>query len=100
MHEDHFLVKVIDQVTTAPVVPGAAGEIVITTLTREATPLIRYRTRDIGSIVTDRCAMRTEHRPEERDRRRRADLTDAGGVRFFPSQVEPVLLAHSGVGWS
>jgi hypothetical protein len=56
VHEDHFLVKVNDAVTTALVVPGAAGEIVITTLTREAMPLIRYRTRDIGSTVTDRCA--------------------------------------------
>jgi phenylacetate-CoA ligase len=92
IHEDHFLIEVIDPVSTEPVAPGETGELVITTLTREAMPLVRYRTGDLTSVTTEPCACgRTTARMAPVIGRLRDEL-EAGGTRFFPSQVESVLL--------
>jgi len=96
--EDHFLVEILDPETLEPVPEGEYGEIVVTSLTKECCPIIRYRTRDISRIITDPCPCgRTMHRLE-RLRGRSDDMLIIKGVNVFPSQVEGVLLATENVG--
>ena len=95
--EDHFYPEVIDPVSEAVLPPGAHGELVLTTLTKEALPLIRYRTGDLVSITFDPCECgRTTIRLMEL-RGRRDDMLIVRGVNVFPSQVEHVLLGVEGV---
>ena len=97
INEDHFLVEVVDPGTDRPVAPGDLGELVITTLTREAMPLVRYRTSDITSLTVEHCVCgRTTARMAPVVGRRRDEL-EAGGARFFPSQVETVLVEDPAV---
>ncbi len=97
VNEDHFLVEVVDPGTDRPVAPGELGELVITTLTREAMPLVRYRTSDITSLTVEPCVCgRTTARMAPVVGRRRDEL-EAGGARFFPSQVETVLVEDPAV---
>jgi phenylacetate-CoA ligase len=92
VQEDHFLVEVIDPDSGAPVADGAEGELVFTTLAKEAMPLIRYRTGDIGSVVTAPCECgRTQARIASL-RGRRDDMLIVRGVNLFPSNVEHLLL--------
>jgi len=94
--EDHFLVEVVDPETLAPVAPGEVGELVITTLTREAFPLIRYRTRDLTRLLPGRCACGRTLSRMARVAGRTDDLLIVKGAKFFPSQVEAVLLEVEG----
>jgi phenylacetate-CoA ligase len=97
VQEDHFLVEVIDPETEAPVASGALGELVFTTLTKEALPLIRYRTGDIASVSDAPCPCgRTTVRmgPVQG---RRDDMLIIRGVNLYPSQVEHVLLSQAGI---
>jgi phenylacetate-CoA ligase len=97
VQEDHFLVEVIDPETEAPVAPGELGELVFTTLTKEALPLVRYRTGDIASVSAAPCACgRTTVRmgPVQG---RRDDMLIVRGVNLYPSQVEHVLLTVEGI---
>jgi phenylacetate-CoA ligase len=97
VNEDHFLVEVVDPVTERPVAPGALGELVITTLTREAMPLVRYRTNDITSVIVEPCVCGRTTARMAPVVGRRSDELEAGGARFFPSQVETVLVEDPAV---
>ncbi len=95
--EDHFLVETINPETGEVLPPGEAGELVFTTITKEAFPLIRYRTRDISRLFTEPCRCgRTLHRMD-RVAGRSDDMLIIRGVNVFPSQIETILLAIKGV---
>jgi phenylacetate-CoA ligase len=96
VQEDHFLVEVIDPDRGAPVPDGTEGELVFTTLTKEAMPLIRYRTGDIGSVVRERCACGRTTARLIGLRGRRDDMLIVRGVNIHPSTVEHVLLGVDG----
>ena len=96
--EDHFLVEVVDPETLAPVADGAVGELVVTTLTREAVPVIRFRTRDLASITRVPCACGRTLARMSRVKGRTDDLILVKGARFFPSEIEAALLVVAGVG--
>ena len=94
--EDHFLVEVINPNTLEPVQPGQVGELVITTLTKEAFPVIRYRTRDLTRLITEPCACgRTNYRMT-RILGRTDDMLIIKGVNVFPTQIENVLFEIEG----
>jgi phenylacetate-CoA ligase len=95
--EDHFLVETINPDTGEVLPPGEQGELVFTTLTKEAFPLIRYRTRDISRLypVPCRCG-RTSYRMD-RVMGRSDDMLIIRGVNVFPSQIEAVLVAIEGL---
>ena len=90
--EDHFLFEVIDPNTGKAVKEGESGELVITTLTKEALPMIRYRTRDITRLSTERCACGRTHVRIKRITGRNDDMLIIRGVNVYPSQIESVLV--------
>jgi phenylacetate-CoA ligase len=97
VNEDHFLPEVIDPATGTPMPPGTPGELVFTTLTKEALPLIRYRTGDIGAIATEPCPCgRTTVRLTQLGGRR-DDMLIIRGVNLYPSHVEQILTGVDGV---
>jgi len=96
INEDHFLVEIINPSTLQPVQPGEVGELVITTLTKEAFPVIRYRTRDLTRLITEPCACgRTNYRMT-RILGRTDDMLIIKGVNVFPTQIENVLFEIEG----
>ena len=92
--EDHFLFEVIDPESGKPVPEGQAGELVITTLTKQALPMLRYRTRDITRITTARCDCGRTHARILRITGRNDDMLIIRGVNVYPSQIEAVLLTR------
>jgi phenylacetate-CoA ligase len=96
--EDRYLVEVIDPVSLSPVAPGVEGELVLTTLDREAMPMIRYRTRDRVRLMPERCPCGRTHRRISRITGRTDDMLIIKGVNIFPVQVEQVLMRCDGVG--
>ena len=96
--EDHYLLEIIDPVTFEPLPAGQMGEVVLTTLRREAMPLIRYRTRDLAAVLPEPCPCGRTHRTLSRIRGRTDDMLILKGVNIFPVQVERVLMAQSGFG--
>jgi phenylacetate-CoA ligase len=90
--EDHFIFEVIDPDTGKPVAEGEQGELVITTLTKEALPMLRYRTRDITRITTERCECGRSHLRIKRITGRNDDMLIIRGVNVYPSQIEAVLV--------
>jgi phenylacetate-CoA ligase len=90
--EDHFLFEVIDPDSGQPVPEGEAGELVVTTLTKEALPMLRYRTRDITRITTAPCDCGRTHLRILRITGRNDDMLIIRGVNVYPSQVEAVLV--------
>jgi phenylacetate-CoA ligase len=96
INEDHFLVEVVDPETLAPVPPGGDGELVITTLTREAFPMIRYRTRDRTSLLTGECPCGRTGRRMGRVTGRTDEMLIIKGVNVFPSQIEHILFEIEG----
>lgn len=94
--EDNFYPEIIDPETGKPLPDGSEGELVITTLTKEAMPMIRYRTRDITSISTEPCPCGRTVRRIRRIGRRSDDMLIVRGVNMFPSQIEAALLAVEG----
>ena len=96
LQEDHFLVEVIDPVDGQRVQPGEEGEFVFTTLTKEALPLIRYRSGDIGSVIDEPCECGRTTARLTGLRGRRDDMLIVRGVNLYPSQVEHVLLGVEG----
>jgi len=98
VQEDHFLVEVIDPATGARVPPGADGELVFTTLTKEALPLIRYRTGDLGAITIEPCACGRTTARLIRLGGRQDDMMIIRGVNLYPSHIEQILLTVDGVG--
>ena len=95
--EDHFLFEVIDPKTLGPVKPGDAGELVITTLTKEALPMVRYRSRDITRITDEPCACGRTHRRILRVTGRDDDMMIIRGVNVYPSQIEALLIGLPGI---
>ncbi len=91
--EDHFYPEVVDPDTGAPLPPGAWGELVFTSLTKEAFPNIRYRTGDITTLLEEPCACGRTSRRMARLRGRHDDMLIVRGVNVYPSEVEAVLLA-------
>ena len=92
VNEDHFLVEIVDPETLQPVKPGQRGELVLTTLTKEAFPLVRYRTRDITSADPAPCPCGRTGVRLRRIERRTDDMLIIRGVTVHPSAVEAVLL--------
>jgi phenylacetate-CoA ligase len=90
--EDHFLVEIVDPATLEPVPDGGEGELVITTLSKQAMPVIRYRTRDITAIEARPCACGRNLRRIRRISRRSDDMFIIRGVNVYPSQIETALL--------
>ncbi len=94
--EDHFLPEIIDPETGAQLPPGEEGELVITTLTKEGLPLIRYRTRDITRLHYEKCGCGRTLARIERIARRSDDMLIIRGVNVYPQQIEHVLLNIEG----
>ncbi|WP_028578893.1 phenylacetate--CoA ligase family protein [Desulfogranum japonicum] len=95
--EDHFLPEVVDPETLEPLPYGEAGELVFTTLTKEAFPLIRYRTKDISKLYAEPCGCGRTLIRMEKVMGRTDDMLIIRGVNVFPSQVEHVLMGIEGV---
>jgi len=94
--EDHFYPEIVDPETGEPLPDGSEGELVLTTLSKQAMPMIRYRTRDITRILPDPCECGRTLRRIDRIGRRSDDMLIIRGVNVFPSQVESALLQIEG----
>ena len=90
--EDYFIVEIIDPVTLEPVPEGELGELVLTTINREAMPLLRYRTRDLTRILPGDCPCGRHHKRLARLQGRSDDMIILKGVNIFPIQIEKILL--------
>jgi phenylacetate-CoA ligase len=96
--EDAYILEIIDPQTLQPLAEGETGEIVMTTLQRQATPLLRYRTRDLSHLVSGYCPCGRGHRRLARIKGRSDDMLIINGVNVFPSQIEDVLMKILEVG--
>ena len=96
IHEDHFLPEIVDRESFRPVEDGVAGELVISTLTKEGIPLIRYRTKDLTSIDHTPCECGRTTARIARFTGRSDDMLIIRGVNVFPSQIEAALLEMGG----
>ena len=94
--EDHFYPEIVDPETGEPLADGSEGELVLTTLSKQAMPMVRYRTRDITMILPGRCECGRTLRRIGRIGRRSDDMLIIRGVNVFPSQVETALLEVEG----
>ena len=94
--EDHFMAEIIDPETGQTLPDGEEGELVLTTLSKQAMPLVRYRTRDITALIPGQCDCGRSIRRMRRIGRRSDDMLIIRGINVFPSQVETVLLAMEG----
>ncbi len=93
--EDHYIVEIVDPETMEVVEDGKEGEMLITTLTREGLPLLRYRTRDITKIISkDKCDCGRTHLRVDRLKGRTDDMFKVKGVNFYPSQIESILMKY------
>jgi phenylacetate-CoA ligase len=95
--EDHFLFEIINPDTLKPLPTGATGELVITTLTKEALPMVRYRTRDITRLTDAPCSCGRTHLRLMRITGRDDDMLIIRGVNVYPSQVEAALVGCPGL---
>ena len=96
--EDHYVIEIVDPETGAPLRDGEVGEVVVTSLTREALPVIRFRTGDLSRVVSRQpCACGRTHLRLDRISGRLDDMLIISGVNFFPAQVEQSLLKVPGV---
>lgn len=90
--EDYYIVEIIDPDTLEPVPDGELGELVLTTINREAMPLLRYRTRDLTRIIPGKCPCGREHKRLDRMKGRTDDMIILKGVNIFPIQIETILM--------
>ncbi len=95
--EDHFLFEIIDPESGEPRPVGESGELVITTLTKQALPMIRYRTRDITRLSTAPCTCGRTHVRILRVTGRNDDMLIIRGVNVYPSQIEAVMVGFAGI---
>ncbi|HEX2999140.1 MAG TPA: phenylacetate--CoA ligase [Armatimonadota bacterium] len=95
--EDHFIPEIVDPETLKPLPEGDAGELVFTSLTKEAFPILRYRTRDISALHTESCDCGRTLARIERIHGRTDDMLIIRGVNVFPTQIESVLLGIDGI---
>ena len=96
--EDGYIAEIINPDTLEPVKDGEPGELVLTILCREATPILRYRTRDLTSFYTEPCECGRTHRRMRRITGRSDDMLIINGVNVFPSQIEEVIMGMKEVG--
>jgi phenylacetate-CoA ligase len=96
--EDNFVMEIINPATGEPVGDGQTGELVLTSINREAMPLLRYRTRDLSSIIPEPCACGRTHRRIHRITGRSDDMLIVRGVNVFPQQIERVLMSIPQIG--
>jgi phenylacetate-CoA ligase len=96
INEDHFLVELINPNSLEPAAPGEVGELVITTLTKEAFPVIRYRTRDLTRLMPEPCPCGRTLQRMSRVMGRTDDMLIIKGVNVFPTQIEAVLFEIEG----
>jgi len=96
--EDHFYAEIIDPETGEVLPDGEEGELVLTTLKRAAMPLLRYRTRDLSSIISEPCKCGRTHRRIARIKGRSDDMLIINGVNIFPMQIEKTVMQFPGVG--
>lgn len=90
--EDNYILEVINSDNGALLADGEEGEIVFTTLKRQATPLLRYRTKDLSSVYTNECSCGRTHRRIARIKGRSDDMLIINGVNIYPSQIEEVIM--------
>jgi phenylacetate-CoA ligase len=95
--EDNFLAEIIDPATGKPLPYGEQGELVLTTINKEAQPILRFRTKDITSLTTETCACGRTMVRMSRITGRSDDMIRVRGVSVFPSQIESVLLTVEGI---
>ena len=93
VNKDHFLVEVVDPASGVPLPEGEVGELVFSTLTKEALPLLRYRTGDLASLTREPCACGRTFARMSRVVGRTDDMLIIRGVNVFPSEIERALLA-------
>jgi phenylacetate-CoA ligase len=96
--EDYFIVEIVNPVTLEPVADGELGELVLTTINREAMPLLRYRTRDLTRLLPGQCPCGRTHRRLARLQGRSDDMIILKGVNIFPIQIEKILLKFKELG--
>lgn len=96
--EDHFLPEIIDSTTGAVEERGEEGELVVTTLTKEGFPLLRYRTKDLTRLHYEQCECGRTHARMEKVKGRSDDMLKIKGVNVFPSQIESVLMKIKHIG--
>ena len=94
INEDHFIAEIIDPETGEVLPDGEQGELVFTSIDKEAFPLLRYRTRDICSLTREKCSCGRTHVRMTKPKGRTDDMLIIRGVNVFPSQIETVLLNH------
>ncbi len=94
INEDHFLAEIVDPDTLEPLPVGSQGELVFTSLDRQAFPLLRYRTKDICRLIPEQCSCGRTHLRMEKPKGRSDDMLIIRGVNVFPSQIETVLINH------
>lgn len=90
--EDHFIIEIIDPETCEPLPPGEVGEVVLTAITKEAVPVIRYRSRDLSRLIPETCPCGRTCVKMEKVRGRTDDMLIIRGVNVFPTQIEGVLM--------
>lgn len=95
--EDHFLPEIIDSATGTPLERGDTGELIISTLTKNSIPLLRYRTKDITRLNYEPCKCGRTHARMDKVKGRSDDMIKIRGVNVFPSQIESVLAAIDGI---
>lgn len=96
--EDYYIVEIVDPMTLEPVPDGEVGELVLTTINREAMPLLRYRTRDLTRILPGECPCGRHHLRLDRMKGRSDDMIILKGVNIFPIQIETVLMQFAELG--
>ena len=96
--EDNFLLEIVDPESGEPLPDGHTGELVLSSLCREAMPILRYRTRDITSVIPEPCACGRTHRRIRRITGRADDMLIVRGVNIYPQQIERVLMSLPAVG--
>jgi phenylacetate-CoA ligase len=96
--EDHYIMEIVDPASGKPLEDGQEGEVVFTTLQRQATPLIRYRTRDLARVIPGACECGRTHRRLSRLTGRCDDMLIINGVNLYPSQIEEVIMKIPEVG--
>ena len=92
VNEDHFIIEILDPETHKPVPDGTPGEIVFSSITKEGFPILRFRTKDIGTVTHEKCACGRTFARMSKPMGRIDDMLIVRGVNVFPSQIETVLL--------
>lgn len=96
--EDYYIVEIVDPETLEPVPEGEVGELILTTINREAMPLLRYRTRDLTRILLGECPCGRHHKRLDRMKGRSDDMMILKGVNIFPIQIENILMQFKELG--